>query len=72
MGLTTFSRRSGEPLILGESGPEIKSYAAAGQAMLFLVLIPAYGSLAAKVNRIRLITWVTLFFISHLGIAGPG
>ena len=57
-----------EPLILGESGPEIKSYAAAGQAMLFLVLIPAYGSLAAKVNRIRLITWVTLFFISHLGI----
>ena len=57
-----------EPLILGESGAEAKSYAAAGQAMLFLILVPAYGGLAARVNRIRLITWVTLFFISHLGI----
>ena len=57
-----------EPLILTESGAEVKSYAAAGQALLLLFLIPAYGSFAAKVDRLRLIRWVTLFFISHLGV----
>jgi len=55
-----------ESLILTEGGAEIKSYASAGQALLLLLVIPAYGLLASKVNRIRLITWVTLFFISHL------
>ena len=57
-----------EPLILTESGAELKSYAAAGQALLLLFLIPAYGSFAAKVDRLRLIRWVTLFFIWHLAI----
>ncbi len=57
-----------EPLILTESGAEVKSYSAAGQALLLLFLIPAYGSFAAKVDRLRLIRWVTLFFISHLAI----
>ena len=55
-----------ESLILTEGGAEVKSYASAGQALLLLLVIPAYGLLASKVNRIRLITWVTLFFISHL------
>ena len=55
-----------EALILSEGGAEIKSYAAAGQALLLLVIVPAYGYLASKVNRIRLINWVTLFFISNL------
>ncbi|OFV90572.1 MAG: hypothetical protein A3H28_14700 [Acidobacteria bacterium RIFCSPLOWO2_02_FULL_61_28] len=55
-----------ESLILTEGGAEVKSYAAAGQAFLLLLIVPAYGAFASKVNRIRLITWVTLFFISHL------
>jgi AAA family ATP:ADP antiporter len=55
-----------ESLILTEGGAEVKSYASAGQALLLLVVIPAYGAFASKVNRIRLITWVTLFFVSHL------
>jgi len=55
-----------EALILSEGGAEIKSYAAAGQALLLLFVVPAYGHLAGKVNRIRLINWVTLFFISNL------
>lgn len=55
-----------ESLILTEGGAEVKSYASAGQALLLLLVIPAYGAFASKVNRIRLITWVTLFFISHL------
>jgi AAA family ATP:ADP antiporter len=55
-----------ESLILTQGGAEVKSYASAGQALLLLAVIPAYGAFASKVNRIRLITWVTLFFISHL------
>ena len=55
-----------ESLILTEGGAEVKSYASAGQALLLLLVIPAYGAFASKVNRIRLITWVSLFFISHL------
>ena len=55
-----------ESLILSESGAVIKSYAAAGQALLLLVLVPAYGSLASRLRRIPLIGAVTLFFASNL------
>jgi len=55
-----------EPLILTGGGPEVKSYAAAGHALLLLFVVPLYGSLASKVNRIQLINRVTLFFISNL------
>lgn len=57
-----------EALILSERGAEIKSYSGAAQAVLLLLIVPAYGMLASKVNRIRLITWVTLFFVSNLAI----
>ena len=57
-----------EALILSEGGAEVKSYAAAGQGLLLLGFIPAYGALASRVNRLRLINWVTLFFASHLVI----
>jgi len=36
--------------------------------VLLLLVVPAYGTFASKVNRIRLVTWATLFFISHLAI----
>ena len=36
--------------------------------MLLLFVVPAYGMLASKVNRIRLVSWATLFFVSHLVI----
>ena len=55
-----------EALILTGGGAEVKSYSAAGQALLLLFLIPAYGRFASRVSRIGLITWVTLFFISNL------
>jgi ATP:ADP antiporter, AAA family len=55
-----------EPLILTGGGAEMKTYASAGQALLLFLAVPAYGFLASKMNRIRLITWVTLFFISNL------
>ena len=57
-----------EPLILTQGGAEVKSYSSALMALLLLLVIPAYGAFATRVSRSRLITWVTLFFISHLVI----
>jgi len=55
-----------EVFILSEGGAEVKSYSSAGQAILLLVLVPAYGAFASRVNRIQLVQWVTLFFASNL------
>jgi len=55
-----------EALILTEGGAEVKSYSAAAQALLLVLFIPAYGALASRVSRLKLIMWVSLFFISHL------
>jgi ATP:ADP antiporter, AAA family len=57
-----------EALILSEGSAEIKAYSSAAQAALLLLIIPAYGLLASKVNRERLITSVTIFFAFHLAI----
>jgi AAA family ATP:ADP antiporter len=55
-----------ESLILGGVGPEIKSYAGAAGALAFLLVVPVYGKVASRLNRIRLINGVTGFFASHL------
>ncbi len=55
-----------EPLILAGGGAEVKSYAAAGQALLLLGFVPAYSRLASRLPRLRLITAVTLFFVACL------
>jgi ATP:ADP antiporter, AAA family len=55
-----------EALILSEGGAEVKSYAAGAQAIILLLAVPAYGAFASRVNRIRLINGVMLFFVSHL------
>src|SRR5215212_8241853 len=52
-----------EALILSGGGAEVKSYAAAGQALLLLLLVPAYGALADRLPRRRLLNTVTAFFI---------
>ncbi len=57
-----------DALALTQGGAEFTAYLYAATAVIFVFLVPAYGGFAARVNRIRLITWVTLFFISHLGI----
>jgi ATP:ADP antiporter, AAA family len=61
-----FMKTAREILILTEGSAEIKSYSSAGQAILLLVLVPAYGAFASRVPRVRLVTSVTLFFASHL------
>jgi AAA family ATP:ADP antiporter len=55
-----------EIFILSEGGAEIKSYSSAGQALLLLVIVPAYGAFASRVNRKRLTQFVTLFFALNL------
>jgi AAA family ATP:ADP antiporter len=55
-----------EPLILLGGGAEVKSYASAGQAVLLIFVAYAYGAIARRVNRLRLISIVTLFYVSNL------
>jgi ATP:ADP antiporter, AAA family len=55
-----------EIFILTEGGAAIKSYSSACQALLLLLLVPAYGAFASRVNRVSLVRWVTLFFASNL------
>jgi AAA family ATP:ADP antiporter len=56
-----------EPLILTvPGGAEVKSYAAAAIAVLLIILVPLYSSLASRVSRVVLINGVTLFFIACL------
>lgn len=65
-----------DALILSEAGAVAASYASAGQAVLMLAFVPAYGAFASRVNRVWLICGVTLFFASNLlifallGLAG--
>ena len=65
-----------DALILSEAGAVAASYASAGQALLMLGFVPAYGAFASRVNRVWLICGVTLFFASNLlifallGVAG--
>src|SRR5262244_859519 len=57
-----------EALILTQGGAEVKSYSAAGQAILLLGVVPLFGAVASRVSRVRLVTGVTLFFVSNLAI----
>jgi AAA family ATP:ADP antiporter len=55
-----------EALILTEGGAAVKTYSSAGQALLLLGLVPAFGALASRVKRVLLLRAVTLFFIANV------
>jgi AAA family ATP:ADP antiporter len=65
-----------EPLILLGSGAvlfgkkldgaELKAYVTAGQSLLLLFVVPAFGYLASRVNRVRLLTVVQIVFVGCL------
>ncbi|MCU1278862.1 MAG: carrier protein [bacterium] len=57
-----------EPLVLGENGggAEVKSYAAALQAVLLVGVTIAFSRLAERLDRMRLIAIVTGFFMLNL------
>jgi AAA family ATP:ADP antiporter len=52
-----------EPLILVSGGAELKSYAAAFQAIVLIAYVPLYGWLASRLPRQKLLTVVIIFFI---------
>ena len=54
-------------LALGiKSAAEIKTFAAAGQALILMVFVPAYSWFASRVSRMKLIVGVTLFFVANI------
>jgi ATP:ADP antiporter, AAA family len=56
-----------EPLILlGGGGAELKAYASAGQALLLIGVVPAFGWLSSRVSRVRLLTTMQVIFIACL------
>ena len=67
-----------EPLILtaavpewlqriGVTGPaEVKTYAAAGQALVLMGFVPAYSWFASRVDRMKLVFGVTAFFVANI------
>ena len=48
------------------AGPEIQSYTGAILAGVFLFVVPLYSSFANRLDRMRLINWVTMFFVVTL------
>ena len=66
LGAYYLLRIAREPLILTEGGATVKAYSSAGQAALLMLLVPLYGLVAARVNRLKLVAGLTLFFASHL------
>src|SRR5688572_8912295 len=55
-----------ETLVLTEATAVVKVQAAAAQAVLLLGVMPLFGWIASRVNRIRLITITSLFFAGNL------
>lgn len=55
-----------EALIIGGQGADIKSYLSAAIAVLLIFFVKAFSTSASYFPRQKLITWVTLFFISNL------
>jgi AAA family ATP:ADP antiporter len=67
-----------EPLVLGAEVPgflralgihgaaEVKTFAAAGQALVLMAFVPAYSWFASRVDRMNLIVGVTLFFAANI------
>jgi AAA family ATP:ADP antiporter len=55
-----------EPLILLGGGAELKAYASAGQTLLLLAIVPAFGWLASRVSRLRLMTTMQVIFMGCL------
>jgi AAA family ATP:ADP antiporter len=53
-----------EPLILLGGGAEVRSYAAAGQAILLMGFVPLYSWVAGKVRRMTLVVGATVVFLA--------
>src|SRR6185295_3417047 len=61
-----------EPLILLGGGAEVRSYAAAGQALMLMGFVPLYSWFARQVNRAKLLVGVYLFFLVNIELFAIG
>jgi AAA family ATP:ADP antiporter len=69
-----------DALIMAKFSAEFKLYLSAAAAVLLIFVVKIFSRIASRSPRQKLITWVTLFFISNLGIfyilhlsgVGPG
>lgn len=52
-----------EPLVLATGGAEVRSYATGAQALVLMAVIPAYGLVARRVDRARLVVGTSAFFL---------
>ncbi|MFA9561849.1 MAG: NTP/NDP exchange transporter [Nitrospirota bacterium] len=57
-----------DALVLGSYSPEFKTYLNTVGAVTLVFVVKLFAVMAAKLPRHKLITWVTFFFISNLGI----
>ena len=57
-----------ETLVLSHYDAEVKVYVAAGQALLLIPAVWAFGWLSSRVGRFRLVVVVTVFFAANLGL----
>jgi len=55
-----------EALILGQGSAELKTYMAAAQVAVLSIVVPLYGRLVDRMDRRRLISVVTAFFVACL------
>src|SRR5947207_6965038 len=55
-----------EPLILLGGGAEGRSYTAAGQALALMGFVPLYSWFASRVDRVKLLVGVSLFFLVNI------
>ena len=55
-----------EALILTQGGAEFRSYAVAVQALLLVIIVPAYSAWVRRIEARRIYLLVNAFFVSHL------
>src|SRR5204862_2186948 len=55
-----------EPLILLGGGAEVRSYTSAGQALALMGFVPLYSWFASRVDRVKLLVGVSLFFLVNI------
>src|SRR6266498_1380587 len=55
-----------EPLILLGGGAKLRSYTAAGQALVLMGFVPLYAWFASRVDRVKLLVGVSLFFLVNI------
>lgn len=59
-----------EPLILLGGGARLRSYSAAGQAIVLMGFVPLYAWFASRVDRIKLLVGASLFFLINIEVFG--